>query len=306
VKLSSFLSLIISLVFFVGCNTNAKQNKNRENLTSKNQSKTYLPKLVTDQLAKEVEEQSGMVYYNNLFWVNNDSDCPAELYAYDLSGKLKKTIKILNANNIDWEDLTDDEDFFYIGDFGNNFGIRKNLRILRVAKSEIGESEKIELNADIITFDWKDQIDFKKRKHDHDFDCEAFFSYGDSLYLFTKNWANYKTRMYVMNKKLTHHSLQPKMEFDIDFMVTGADISSDGKNLALVGYKDYKTYMYLFANYSELNFDQGKQVRIDMSPLGGAQTEGVVYDDADSLFISTEATKQPQALYKVDWEQWMN
>jgi len=305
VKIYSFLSLIITLAFFAGCNTSAKQNKNQENLTPKNESLIYQPKLVTNQLTKEVEEQSGMVYYNGLFWVNNDSDCPAELYAYDSVGKLQKTIQISNAKNIDWEDLTDDEDFFYIGDFGNNHGVRKDLRILRIAKSEIGEGDRSELKADIISFEWKDQTEFKKRKHKHDFDCEAFFSYGDSLYLFTKNWANYKTRMYVMDKKLEHHILQPKMEFDIDFMVTGADISSDGRNLALVGYKDYKTYMYLFSNYSELNFDEGKQVRLDLSPLGGAQTEGVVYDDSDSLYISTEATKDPQALYKVDWEQWI-
>jgi hypothetical protein len=39
--------------------------------------------------------------------------------------------------------------------------------------------------------------------------------------------------------------------------------------------------------------------------MGGAQTEGIIFGENDSLFISTEQTKLPQSIYKVEYEQWI-
>lgn len=94
----------------------------------------YQPILVSAELSEKVNEQSGLLWYNNLFWVNNDSDCEPKLYAYNNKGEIKKEVEIANAKNIDWEDLTGDQDYIYIGDFGNNFGNRKDLRVLRLKK----------------------------------------------------------------------------------------------------------------------------------------------------------------------------
>ncbi|RXQ93939.1 hypothetical protein EO244_10200 [Ancylomarina salipaludis] len=261
----------------------------------------YSPELISDQLSPKVNEQSGLVWHDELFWVINDSDCPAELLAYDLSGELKRTLKIKNAANTDWEDLAEDENYIYIGDFGNNRGARKDLRVLRVLKSDMVKQNK--LMVDSSTFAWADQQDFSKRNMKHDFDCEAFFAYGDSLYFFTKNWANKKTRLYSMPKQAGDYQLKPIAEFNTDFMVTGADITADGKSVALVGYKNFRTYMMLFTNIEGLNFFAGDALRLDLESLGGSQTEGIVFTDENELFINTEETRQPQALYRVDWKR---
>lgn len=263
-----------------------------------------IAKLISDQLPKSVNEQSGMVWHKDLFWVINDSDCMPALIAYNEQGELKKTIHITNASNKDWEDLAEDENYIYIGDFGNNRGVRKDLRVLRVLKSDM--KSKTELKVDSITFAWADQQNFKKRNMKHDFDCEAFFAYGDSLYFFTKNWANKKTRLYSIPKIPGDYQLKPKVEFNVDFMVTGADITADGKTVALVGYKNYRTYMVLMSNFEGQNFFTGDTLRLDLESLGSAQTEGVVFTDRDELFISTEETRQPQSLYKVDWAKLLN
>ncbi len=260
----------------------------------------YSPELITNQLPKSVNEQSGMVWHKNLFWVINDSDCAPELIAYNKKGKLKKTIRINNASNKDWEDLAEDQDYIYIGDFGNNRGGRKDLRVLRVSKS--GLKNKEELSVDSITFSWNDQQNFSRRNMKHDFDCEAFFAYGDSLYFFTKNWANKKTRLYSMSKLPGNYQLKPIAEFNVDFMVTAADISSDGKTVALVGYKNYRTYAILLTNYKNQNFFSGNTLRLDFESLGRAQTEGLVFTDENELYINTEETRLPQALYKVNWK----
>jgi len=264
----------------------------------------YQPVLVSDALSEKVNEQSGIVWYQNLFWINNDSDCDASLLAYNCKGVVEKEVAITNAKNIDWEELADDSDYIYIGDFGNNFGNRKDLRVLRLSRKKLEECKSSQTEIEAIGIEWADQSDFSRRKHKHNFDCEAFFAYGDSLFFFTKNWANLKTKIYSSPKSLGNYSLRPKAEFDVNFLVTGADISSDGKLVALIGYKDFCTYLMLFFNFEGTHFFRGKSLRIDLSPLGSAQTEGIVFGQNDSLYISTEETKIPQALYKVEWEQW--
>ncbi len=263
------------------------------------------PELVSDSLPPITLEQSGMIWHDSLIWVNNDSGGAPELYAYNLNGSLVRTLQIKNATNNDWEALAEDEQYFYIGDFGNNFGARKNLCLYRVEKAEIKNASIIVAEADTIQFHWADQESFLSLKHHHNYDCEALFAYGDSLYFFTKNWENLKTRMYAMPKFGKEHSLHPKASFNADLLVTGADISSDGKLVALVGYKDYKTYLYLFYDFKGVDFLDGKNIRLDLSILGGVQTEGVVFTDNGDLFINSEATKQKQAIYKIDWKQFI-
>lgn len=294
---SLFLLLLLS-----ACHSNKLIN---EQVKVSKSSIIYQPVLVSDSLSAKVNEQSGMMWYKNLFWVINDSDCEPKLYAYNNTGEIIKEVRISNAKNIDWEDLADDQDYIYIGDFGNNFGCRKDLRVLKLKKKDIGGSELSNIDADVIDVEWADQEDFSKRLQNHDFDCEAFLSYGDSLFFFSKNWANYKTRMYSASKNIGAQKLKAKTEFNVDMLVTGADISSDGELLALVGYKNYLSYIILFSEFEGTDFFGGKSIRIDLSPMGGAQTEGIIFGENDSLFISTEQTKLPQSIYKVEYEQWI-
>lgn len=295
----SSLFLLLSLV---ACRSNKLIDEQKVGLHN---SIVYQPVLISDSLSVKVNEQSGMLWYKNLFWVINDSDCEPKLYAYNNRGEIKKEVEITNAKNIDWEDLTADQDYIYIGDFGNNFGCRKDLRVLKMKKKDMGSSQLSSNEVNAINVEWADQDDFSRRLQSHDFDCEAFLSYGDSLFFFTKNWANYKTRMYSTSKNIGARKLKTKAEFNVDMLVTGADISSDGKLLALVGYKNYLSYLVLFYEFEGTDFFGGKSIRIDLSPLGGAQTEGIVFGENDSLYISTEQTQLPQSIYKVEYEQWI-
>ncbi|MFA8436407.1 MAG: hypothetical protein ACEPOZ_17995 [Marinifilaceae bacterium] len=277
------------------------------NLLSENRTDTvirYAPKLLTNRLPKLVEEQSGMAWHQGLFWVINDSDCQPEIIAYNKQGGIQKRVEVENARNIDWEDLAEDENYLYIGDFGNNHGNRKDLRVLKVSKKAMNQGGSV--RAEEIRFAWADQQDFSRRTHRNNYDCEAFFAWGDSLYLFTKNWADLRTRLYVLPKTPGEFKPQVRDEFEIDFLVTAADISSDGKTIALLGYKDYLSYMTIFSNYKGTEFFKGNSIRVDLSSLGACQTEGVVFGDNNQLFISCEKSMTPQALYQVEWEQWFS
>lgn len=305
-KINQIIGLIFTLTT-IACNFSPQNNssiKANQNVAD-NKTNSYTPILISDQLPDVVEEQSGMIWYNNKIWVNNDSGGKPELYAYNVNGELKQILQINNVSNDDWEALADDDKYFYIGDFGNNYGTRKNLKLYRIDKSIISNDSVVSVSADEINFSWADQKEFKSQKHNNNYDCEAFFSYGDSLYLFSKNWEDHKTRLYSMSKSLSTQKLYPINEFDSNLMITGADINSDGSVVALIGYKDFRTYMILFYNFEKTNFFSGQNIKLDLASLGGAQTEGVVFTDDDELLISTEATNQKHSVYKIEWKQWI-
>jgi putative lipase involved disintegration of autophagic bodies len=85
------------------------------------------------ELPSEIKETSGLLLIDGKIITHNDRGDAANLYEIDsLSGNLLRTIRITNATNEDWEDLAEDENHIYIGDFGNNDGNRTNLRIYKI------------------------------------------------------------------------------------------------------------------------------------------------------------------------------
>jgi len=156
---------------------------------------------------EELNECSGLQYIDNkLYAINDGGGGPQILEIDSTNGLIVRSIWVENSINIDWEDMTHDDDFLYIGDFGNNFGIRTDLKIYKIPKSELGSDT---VNAEEITFSYADQVDFTPQNRNNDYDCEALFAFGDSLYLFSKNWVDNKTRMYVLPKSGNNISVEP-------------------------------------------------------------------------------------------------
>ncbi|MBL4568368.1 MAG: hypothetical protein JKY69_01440, partial [Flavobacteriaceae bacterium] len=154
----------------------------------------------------------------------------------------KKILKIKAKNN-DWEDLTKDhKGNIYIGDFGNNRNKRKNLAILKISKDSLNNTGKI--NIERISFYYPNQKKFPPKKKQMHFDCEAFFHFNNSLYLFTKSRErnNFgKTNVYKIPARRGNHEAQFITSFktcdDIQCWVTSADISADGKQIAILSPK---------------------------------------------------------------------
>ncbi len=66
-------------------------------------------------LSKKINETSGLIYWNNYIWTFNDSGGEAEIYKVDsATGEILQTIRLNNAKNTDWEDITHDENYIYI------------------------------------------------------------------------------------------------------------------------------------------------------------------------------------------------
>src|SRR4051794_35914104 len=89
--------------------------------------------------APEIPESSGIVAsrkYPGVFWTQNDSGNPAEVFALAHDGKMIGKFSIA-AKNIDWEDIAiDDDGHLYLADIGNNSCNRTEVQVYRIAEPD--------------------------------------------------------------------------------------------------------------------------------------------------------------------------
>jgi len=189
---------------------------------------------VLGTLPQEVQETSGLIFFQGKLYTHNDSGNAAVLYEVDtLTLGINRTITVNNAENVDWEDLTRDESYLYIGDIGNNQGNRQDLGIYRISLSELEQGE--EVNAERITYAYADQLDFSAEANS-DWDAEALISYGDQLIIFTKQWQSLGTVAYSLPKTAGDHQAQRVGETNVNGLITGAAYNTETRVVYLVGY----------------------------------------------------------------------
>lgn len=245
-------------------------------------------KVITD-LPKTLNEVSGTetVDHSDLIWMLNDGGNPNKIYGVNTDGKIKKEI-LIKAKNNDWEDLTTDEfGNLFIGDFGNNQNHRKDLSILKIKSEDLIDSKNAEIER--IYFHFPDQKKFPPKKKKMHFDCEAFFHFNDSLYLFTKSRENHnvgKTNLYKIPAVKGNHEAQFISSFktcdELPCWITSADINSNGKQVALLTLDA----VWLFSDYTKDNFFNGKAIQISFEHE--SQKEGICFKNDSTLYITDE------------------
>jgi hypothetical protein len=256
------------------------------------------------ELPKKLKEVSGMVLTKRGFFVLEDSGKP---FFYRIDTATGSVVQRISVKNIDFEDkesLTADDDYLYIGDFGNNKDERKNLQIVRVPLEALADTAaEMEIEAQIISFHYPEQEAFNSPKDQRQFDCEAMIAMGESLYLFTKRRNDDQTVLYRLPKQPTNESqlAQKIAQFDSQGRITGASLSPDNKTLLLIGYQEKRTYPFLwkFEGFEGERFFEGKAQKIVLSqePIEW-QTESVAFIDEQQFFFSCEKTDDiPATIY---------
>lgn len=230
-------------------------------------------------------ESSGLErrHGNPTFWTMNDSGGKSELYEIDSTGKLVSTLPIEGAKNVDWEDLAADSSALYIGDFGNNSNARRDLTVYKITPEGqfIGQ----------IHFAYGDQKGFPPPKEQFNFDCEAFFSDGKSLYLFSKNLGKSgQVKLYKLSNQPGNYTIQPSDSIKVTSRVTSAAISPDGKTFALLTYGK----ILLFGIGSEgISFKHPK----GCFRFVRKQTEAILFVNNTDLLV----TNEQGSLYRITY-----
>jgi len=237
-------------------------------------------------LPTEVSESSGLIYFNNHLITHNDSDNTAQLFELDtLTREIIRTVKIVNAVNQDWEAITQDETYIYIGDFGNNLGLRKDLRIYRILKTDFLRSNSV--TAAIINFSYEDQTDFTNTGNS-DWDTESFFVLKDHFILLTKQWKSLGTVAYKLPISLGTHSAVRYDETTNLGLVTDVTFNENDDSILLVG---YSSFLLPFAKLYTLTEDDklfsNTATTISLN-VGFAQIEGVAVGENNCYYFTSE------------------
>jgi hypothetical protein len=247
-------------------------------------------------LPKKLKEVSGIIYTekNNLFWTLEDSGNSNKIYGLNAkNGTIEKTITIENTLNIDWEDITKDAaGNLYIGDFGNNDNVRKDLCIYKINKNSL-DKEKV-IPAYKISFSYPEQKEFPPKKTKLFFDVEGFFEYKNNFYLFTKNRSKgfdgtaflYK----IPNSEGFHKAvLMGKFKTCGNYnhcAITSATISLDASKVALLTHDK----IIVFENFKGDNFIKGIQTQFKLNHF--SQKEAICFKNNETLIIADEKTKK--------------
>ena len=253
-------------------------------------------------LDNAVSETSGLLFINNTLITHNDSANSNQLFEIDLTtGNVSRVVTVINASNADWEDLTHDETYIYIGDFGNFDATRTNLRVYRIAKSDYFSSTDV--TADVINFSYSEQTDFSVQEFSTNFDAEALVHIDNSLFIFTKNWADGNTNIYELPKTPGTYSLSIIDVVNSQGLVTGATKSMDGSKIVLCGYDGLGPFVIELSNFSAGLFSNGTVIKTNIAPPTGYsfQTEGITPISTSDYFVSAEAANgDPQGLYSIN------
>ena len=250
-----------------------------------------------------LSETSGIIFWDNQFWTHNDNS-DTNLYALDtLYGRIVKRWPMSHIKNTDWEEISQDKDFIYIGDIGNNSGNRDDLKIYRARKSSILNNSAV---FDSVCFTYEDQTDFTPAAYDSDFDCEAFIVSGDSIYLFTKEWASNGTRIYALPKSPGNYVAKPKASFNVNGLITGSVYLEEKRIVVLTGYTErLNPFLFLLYDFKGSDFFSGNKRKIEIM-LPYHQIEGITTTNGLKYFITNEyfslapIIKNPQKIHLLD------
>lgn len=229
-------------------------------------------------LIPELGETSGLYCDDGLQYTIADSGNSPTLFVMDKEGAVIESIDI-DGKNQDWEAITADEDYFYIGDFGNNAGKRKNLAIYKIGRADTTQIDTLDISYD--------GYEIKKNSlYAHDFDAEALVAKDDKLVLFSKSWLTSRLKVYVLDKNSNQQTLAPVAELSgMPGVVTGADWDDFHHRFVVVGYNTnaFGITDPFIATLSE-DFELQKTYTLE----GYGQVEGLCVMSDDEIWITQE------------------
>lgn len=246
------------------------------------------------KLPNSLKEVSGISYNSSekLIYSIQDRGNSNEIQVLNLDGKLIRSIKVTNASNIDWEDITQDKNGnIYIGDFGNNDNERSDLTIYKISKEKLSQNQ---VESDYkIEFSYPEQKTFPPKKTERFYDVEGFVELNGAFYLFTKNRSkNFDGT--VMIYKIKNMAGEQDAQLMGSFIsctnynhcaITSAAISPDGQKIVLLAHDK----IILFEDWEYDDLLSANRTTISLNDF--SQKEAVAFLDDSTLLIADERNK---------------
>lgn len=255
---------------------------------------TYPPSSISPSrsinLPSIINETSGLVIDGDSVWTHND-DADINLYRFSIKDIGYSAFPLKGAKNIEWEDMSSDEVYFYLGDFGNNSaGNRTDLRILRVKKTDVLKGS---MAFDTIRFAYEDQIiSGSQAANTTDFDCEAMAVIGDSIVVFSKMWTTQISVIYTIPKQPGSYIAKKKATLDIGGLITGACAIPNKQLILLCGYSRLlQPFLYLLYDFPGTEYHAGNKRKVSLN-IPFHQVEGIATSNGLMTYCTNEKLVQ--------------
>jgi hypothetical protein len=253
-----------------------------------------------------VKESSGLAASRRspgLLWTHNDSGDGPFVYAFDRAGRSRGTWRVEGAQAFDWEDIAagpgpaKGESYLYAGDIGDNGRAREFIVVYRFPEPEIPAAAPKET----LATQPAEAIRLKYPDGAHNAEALAVHPQTGDIYVVTK--ANSEAGVYKLAAPFDPKALNSLVKVASlrgpDFfgtLVTGADISPDGRRVALC---DYAQGYELTLPAGSTNFDDvWRQAPAAYSLGARLQGESIAYRlDGAALLATSE--RAPTPLFEV-------
>lgn len=235
-------------------------------------------------LPAALEESSALFCsVDNGVYSLNDSGNPPVIFRLDEKANIVSQLEPQGVKNKDWEALTADDDFFYIGDIGNNRGSRKNVFIYKFPRNGGLAPKAVKMSVA-----YQGNKPKENESLDHDFDAEALVAVGDNLVLFSKSWKTDLLKIYLVDKSQKKQILSAKRTVEgIPGVITGADYDSVNQRYILVGYPSKRVG---FGDPFMVTLDQNFTLIDKISLSGFGQVEGVCAHSSGQIWFTQESS----------------
>ena len=254
------------------------------------------PNITGPRLADVIDESSALVASQSapgIYWTLNDSGGRPEIYAVRDDGSLVGTVELSDARNVDWEAMTlDGAGNLWIGDTGNNGNRRRDLGLYVVPEPAPTDARATGVRFVPIRYP-------EQRKYPPDarnFDAEALFADGETIYLLTKHRSDTYTVLYRLpaadpDNPDAQRPMERLAEFNVrgdpdnhGGMVTDAALSPDGRHLAVLTYHS----VFVFGRPQQPGqWFENLLREVPLSMLEFRQCEGITWRGAD-LIVTNE------------------
>jgi hypothetical protein len=265
----------------------------------------------TDPDLAEVSGLAASRTHAGIYWAHNDGNNGARLVAIRADGTRVATMPVAGAENIDWEDIDsfdlDGKHYLMIADTGDNGGLRKTLDLHVIEEPERLRDGETLRPAWTISFRWPDGAR----------DCEASAvdaANGEVLLISKKRVPpemfsvplRPATGLQTARLVATLPGIAQPREADLRrnpvygryrSQVTGADLSPNGRVLAVLNY--HSVYLYVRApgqGWVEALRKPPGQLTFPWLP----QAEGIAFSTTgDSLLVGSEQRPAPLLIFRV-------
>lgn len=227
-------------------------------------------------------EVSGAALVNGKLWVLNDGDNDNAIYCIDSIGTILQKVKITNAVNHDWEELSFYNNHLYIGDFGNNTGLRKKLSIYKLNVDQLS-GNATEAQATEMSFSCNDPSLSGK-----DFNFEAMIPTNGEIHLFSKSKTG-KSSHYILTDDTDFQFAKINEVMSVPFEITAS--CTDANNIYITGYNlnDFSIQVMT------LKIQQGRIMPLVIQSAGSVaelgQVESLIVQNNKILMISEQINR---------------